>query len=555
MQVPAVPSRIAALALCGLLAVTGCSSSSEPATQDSTAVADDSDGLAAAEAFAALAPEDQMAELAAVTESIDRQLMTLSGLEAELGGAAKADAAYAELSAVARQFAQNLVDQPDFGRFGARIAAEDAPSIGGLMFGNYMAGALMQDAAVSVAKDVAPGTTAAPQSEELRDPPAGAKGALTVEGDMAKSSLGVGGEYTVDGITGKLQTVITVAPCPDPNGQFTSTTTMSASISSGAGTGSNLTIEMQIKGQVNDDAQLVSYETDTRTQSAQFASSKGQFVDVTVGWTMKGDALGNYRGKVNRTGGAVTEAFVADQSKWSLFMAMMMQDKAVEAAKKGWESGRCVTLEPTTAPGKRTGLKPSAPVTITAPPRSKVDGTAVGGTVTANLNGDSSVDPSGSKVPADATFAYVAPGEKDKSATVSLEARSKRGVAKASIAFDTKVSGYDLTGSAATAPGGTKITGQTCDVTKPFTAEASGDMNGTISFTPTSDVAGTLRFKGKLGNVSWKLTGEGTYTVNVPPGADAGTLDWTWSVTTYTPLGNKTGSGPVTVSMTPSATC
>ena len=69
----------------------------------------------------------------------------------------------------------------------------------------------------------------------MRDPPAGAKGALTLEGDMAKSSLGVGGEYTVDGVTGKLKTVITVAPCPDLNGQFTSKTSMSASISCGRG--------------------------------------------------------------------------------------------------------------------------------------------------------------------------------------------------------------------------------------------------------------------------------------------------------------------------------
>ncbi len=80
-------------------------------------------------------------------------------------------------------------------------------------------------------------------------------------------------------------------------------------------------------------------------------------------------------------------------------------------------------------------------------------------------------------------------------------------------------------------------------------------MVGTITFTPTYDVSGTLTFKGRVGNAPLKLTGKGTYTVNVPPGADSGTLDWTWSVTTYTPLGNPTGSGPVTVSMTPSATC
>ena len=215
--------------------------------------------------------------------------MAMSGLEDELGGAAKADAAYAALSAVARQFAQSQVDQPDFGKFGAFVPSEDAPTQGGMMFGNFMMGSLMQDAAVDAAKDVAPGATSKPQSEDLRNPPSGGKGAIELEGDMAKSSLGVGGEFTVDGITGKLKTVITVAPCPDPKGQFTSTTTMTASVTSAKGsTGSNLTIEMAIKGQVDDDAQLVSYDVDTRTQSAKFENSKGQFVDQTVGWTVGG---------------------------------------------------------------------------------------------------------------------------------------------------------------------------------------------------------------------------------------------------------------------------
>ncbi|MEI6362956.1 MAG: hypothetical protein WCP95_12570 [Actinomycetes bacterium] len=235
---------------------------------------------------------------------------------------------------------------------------------------------------------------------------------------------------------------------------------------------------------------------------------------------------------------------------------MMMQDKAVEAAKKGWQSGRCVKLDPTTQPGKRKGLAPSASVTITAPPRSKIDGTPTGGTVTAKLNGGTSVSPSGSKVPADATFTYVAPAEKDKTATVSLEARSKRGVAKAELNFDTKVGSYALKGSIATAPGGTRITGQTCDVTKPFTAESSGDMIGTITFTPTDDASGTLAFTGRVFNAPFKLSGKGTYTVNVPPDSGAGTLDWKWTVTIYIPrIGNKTNPGVASIAMTPIAAC
>ena len=72
-------------------------------------------------------------------------------------------------------------------------------------------------------------------------------------------------------------------------------------------------------------------------------------------------------------------------------------------------------------------------------------------------------------------------------------------------------------------------------MTKPFTAETTGDMLGTITFTPTSDVAGTLTYTGKVFNAPFKLSGSGKYTVNVPAGADTGTLDWKWSVTTLHP--------------------
>ncbi len=549
--------------ICAGLGLAACSSTTSlPAKGSASASASatssgSSSELAAAQQFAALDPGEQQAQLQALTASLERQLVTMSGLEEELGGAEKADAAFSALSAQARQLAQNLVDQPDFGRFGALIPAADPPSMGGMMFGNFMIGSVMQDAAVSAAKDVAPGSASGPESEGLRNPPSGAKGSLIAEGDVAKSSLGVDGEFTVDGITGKLKTVITVAPCPDPKGQFTSKTTMTASVTSGRGsTGSNLTIEMEIKGQVDDDAQLVSYDVDTRTQSAKFENGKGQFVDQTVGWTVTGKDWSNYRGKVNRTGGNVSNEFATDQAKWSTFTAIMMQDKAVEAAKKGWQSGRCVILEPTTQPGKRSGLKPSSSVTITAAPRSKIDKGPVGGSVTGKLNGDTSVDPAGSKVKADATFTYVAPAEKDKSATVSLEARSKRGVATADVVFDTKESAYDFKGSIPSVPSGTQIEGRMCDATKTFTAESTGDMVGTLTFTPSNETSGKVTFKGKVGNAPLRMSGKGSYTISLPPDSDGGTLDVNWSVTIHIPIvGNQTNSGPVTLTMTPRSPC
>jgi hypothetical protein len=541
--------------------VAGCSSpgsaapsasAAAPASASASGPAD----VAALQAFAALPPAEQEAQLQALTASLDRQLMTMSGLEQELGGAAKADAAYAALTASVRQFAQNLVDKPDFGRFGAPVPAEDPPTIGGMMFGNFMIGSLMQEAAVSAAKDIAPGD-GAQQSQSLGDAPSGGKGSVSADGDLSRSSVGVDGEFTVDGITGKLKTIVTVSPCPDAKGEFTSTTNMTASVTSaGGGTGSNLSIEMTIKGQVDDNAELVSYDTDTRTQSAKFEGGKGQFVDLTVGWTVAGKDWTSTRGKINRTGGNVTDQFATEQGKWSTFTAIMLQGKAVDAAKQAWQSGRCVALKPTTQPSKRTALSPSSSLTISAAPRSKVDGGPVGGTVTATLTGDTSVSPAGSKVPADATFTYVAPGEKDKSATVSLEARSKRGVAKADVNFDTKQSAYEISGTIPSVPSGITVTGKTCDVTKPFTASTTGDAVGAFTFTPSDDQSGKAVFKGKVGNAPLKMSGGGSYTISAAPDGSASTLDFTWKSTIHIPVvGNQTRSGPVSLTLTPIAPC
>ena len=51
--------------------------------------------------------------------------------------------------------------------------------------------------------------------------------------------------------------------------------------------------------------------------------------------------------------------------------------------------------------------------------------------------GEKSVDPSSTPIPVDAEFEYGAPDEPNKTGTVSLEARSKRGIGRVDIKFDT----------------------------------------------------------------------------------------------------------------------
>ena len=113
------------------------------------------------------------------------------------------------------------------------------------------------------------------------------------------------------------------------------------------------------------------------------------------------------------------------------------------------------------------------------------DGTPAGGTVTATLNGGASLQPASGKVPADAKYGYAGPAKEKEVASIDFEARSKRGVGKATLEFDTRKGGYSMVGGSC--PQAVTV----CDITKPFTRKVCG---ATVTHTPTSDKGGTYSF-------------------------------------------------------------
>jgi hypothetical protein len=319
------------------------------------------------------------------------------------------------------------------------------------------------------------------------------------------------------GVTTKLDTRNVSAPCPKPDGTFEASATIdtSSTIDNGA-TGSRGTFEVTVNGTVDDNATLVGYDTTYRAQYADFVASRGGFLDVTV----TRPASGAITTAVNRTGGTVTDKIVASAVLLGLVVDVLVGDTVVKAAKKGWESGRCVVLAPTVSAGPK-GLDPSASVTITAAPRSRMDGGPVGGTVTAELaGGAASVDPTATKVPADATFTYIAPGEKNQTGTVALESRSKRGVGRATIDFDTKQSGYTASGGS-----GVSFSGTVADLAAPFTLAGVGNgFTVEFSFTPSDSTSGSLSYSGSGGGA--ELIGSGTYSI---AGSEPGPLTLTYN--------------------------
>src|SRR5690606_1997589 len=145
-------------------------------------------------------------------------------------------------------------------------------------------------------------------------------------------------------------------------------------------------------------------------------------------------------------------------------------------------------------PAKRKGARPNTAYTLFAEPRAKQDGAPAGGTVRATLTGAHSLNPK-DKVRADAQFDYQNPEKKDQSASIAFEARSRRGVGRATLDFDTRKHGYRIV---ATGDGACSEPITVCDVSKPFTNTVCG---GQVTWThnPTSDRGGEFIFHWKGG--------------------------------------------------------
>jgi len=484
--------------------------------------------------FAALDADEQSDRVNELSGEVERQMFELSGLAQELGSPEAVDDSitqtaewFAELAEQASSSVGSAALEPQ-GFRGGVVAQAGVPSLGLGLAGAFIATIVSGEAAISATNDGQVGT------KKVTDD-------MKIEATKDQVELTIKAKSTdKTGVTTTLDTRNVIAPCPKPDGTFEASASIefSSTINNGA-TGKRMTIDVTIKGTVDDNAGLVGYDLTARVQYADFVASRGGFIDTTVKLPRGGPATGEY----NRSGGTVTSQLLDDASSLSALLAVFAGLKLSEAAKMGWESGRCVALQPTVSAGPK-GLQPSASVTINAVPRSKIDGTPTGGTVTALLSGgEAAVDPSSTPVPADAEFTYQAPGEKDKTGQVALEARSRRGVAKATIDFDTVQTGaYQVVGGLDDWQTDTAV----CDIMKPFV------LTGILTMNFSGGLAGTYEYSGG----PFGAAGTGTYEISLPNGpGQAGTMTGTGEGSVDTPLGEFSASGTEQYTLTPIAPC
>lgn len=423
----------------GALLLTGCSSGASSGTSSSETSAPASGASAVAGSSTASSANDpftaEVAAFAALSPAEQEKRLATDSLAAELALLPASDAdAYAAATAAMIAQARAYAADPNFGKFGAGPVRTEDAGYGGMLFASWLLTGLGVSAAVGGSNGAEQGAPA--QTFTKKDSSKSISSEMTMTGTVDTATFDMSMTSTDKDVTGTMHLKGTVNPCPDVGGRFTAKVT--ADISGASSTeGGNLasTVDVSLQGLVDDNADLIGYETTTNTQAK--SGSRGQIADVSATIQRTGDTLAVTGAKDNGAAGAKP----GEAAQWTTLGVLtegMIVNTLMDGIKKAIESGRCVKLNAPTTPAKTTRLPVSSTVSISAQPRSKVDGKPAGGTVTGTLNGGAALDPAATKVPADATFTYTAPDKEDERATVLLEARSIRGVGKAEIPMDTK---------------------------------------------------------------------------------------------------------------------
>lgn len=345
------------------------------------------------------------------------------------------------------------------------------------------------------------------------------------------------------GMTGRVKTRIHLDACPDADGKLTVTIETESQMSAGGKSG---TVKMTYHRErwLDDDANLTDEAAEEFQNEMTGDAGAGGKLSLAERYTTGRD--GQMTGGVTSQQGFdifhIEDARHTEQLRTgTLNMLRLLADVMLLGftSDPPYKSGRCIDLQVRADPAKRTGARPNTAYTLFANPRARLDGAPAGGTVTATLDGDSTLNPT-TKVRADARFDYANPTRKEQSATVAFESRSKRGVGRATLVFDTKEArAYRIVAG--------PYTFTTCDITKPFSY--SPGAGATLSFTPAAA-------DGRSGSMAFRFTGGGvvtssySYTLTGPEEQMSGTMRSTSPTRATAGLSRSYNVQPQTLSST-----
>lgn len=526
-------------------------------------------------------PDDQLlVRIAEQVSSTEREIWKLSGID-DAVGAAEADRLFAAQIELRAAFAASVVgataalversappasDLPGQ-EAGAESVPAPAPALapGGRGASVVIVGQPVSSLAGSVAAAVLPAQTL----RELFRLPATDQGVGNVEqfsdgsgsittkvsqGEVAAESTYSSPKNTEsDAVTVTMS--IVAATCPAADGSWEARVKVGIKSRFGRFGHYDQSHDVSISGRTDDDARVTGTSVAFRSEATSnvdvaaaraagasgikdlvgaYAEVEGSYQLPAPGAEQAGSAT--VVGSVSRASSKADQAFRSAVFNLGALASDFVARTFPREMQKSIESGRCVRLDTLVSNGPGQ-VKPGSTSEILAQPRSRLDGAPTGGTVTATLSGTSAVEPRGTKVKAEARFTYSAPVKDDESGTVDLEARSKRGVGRASLEFNTRQASYLIVGGLEDF----QVSQKVCDIMKPFELTSS---IGTMKL--SGGLSGTYTFEG-LFNARY----QGTYTIALPQGPGfPGTMSGTGSGS----IAGQAGSGTETYTLTP-VTC
>ena len=393
--------------------------------------------------------------------------------------------------------------------------AQAAALIGGLITG-------LKDIFSESHKDASTTGSVKDRKVETKDGATTTMGAELAFNDDGSSTFGIElkTEAEKDGVkvstelTGKVEGL----DCPNAEGQVPLTVRLRIS-GIGGGVGYTQELTAFIRATVDDNADIVNTTVDFTQGTREVTKGREMYIEtgMTVQYDAKNTRASNWR-LIRHSQNAAEDMQQAEAAaKSGQDSAFAMALTVLKIAEHKWQNGGCVQIVASSPGNVATSSTNQIPVKVTH----KFGGADVPSKLEATLSGEASVDPK--VIPRTAgTLTYVAPGERNKNATIHLQASSRRGRATLDLTASTGGQSFRADGVS----NGVSFTGEICSLNKPFSIDAKFP-GGTAktTFTPVNAATGSTSVSGG-GMAGCIHTGGGNYNITTNPDG-TGTLTWT----------------------------
>lgn len=281
-------------------------------------------------------------------------------------------------------------------------------------------------------------------------------------------------------------------------------------------------------GNVDDNADLAGWDFDLTTDYSKQTPGRsggqpvGEFAEVRArGYAdVRNPGGSRLDAEPGRTGGEPTRATYEGAGK-SFSIANLLVAMILLVAQNRWQDGFCLEIVVTgVEESNKVDLGSASP--FRAVVRHKIEGRELPLPIEASLSGDKSVEPT-AKTNSPVDYRYTAGGKPAATATVALETRSRRGVAKKAVTF--------TTGELSWRPKPPWQGPAICSLEHPMVISMGGMVPETYRLTPDDhkDRQGTVSMTQQIGG-GCEVRGAGTYTITVTEG-EAPEADIRMSVT------------------------